>query len=276
MERQPNIGYKALSFLAYSNTFISISTSSLAFFSLAVFKEKVSPLVLWITFGATFLLYNTQQLLLGYLVIRKTAEYKQWLKKNRVLFIIMALVAGGEIYPVITSSVEFIGIYSLAFLVSLLYFLPVTNLRSIPLLKSFIIGFVWTLICVVAPLGLGAMTNEKIHFATAQLLFITALCVLFNIRDVEQDRSTGTFTVPVLYGIRTAKLLTALILCGYLSVSFFVSGDLVFVAISIVTFLLGQLFTIGSSPQRHGFYYLYGVDGIILIQSIMGIVFLKA
>lgn len=276
MERQPNIWYKTLSFLAHTNIFISICTSSLAFFSLVVFEEKITPLVLWITFGTTFLLYNAQQLFLGYLAIRKTADRKVWLKKNRILFVLMILAAGGEIYPVLISSAEFIGIYATAFLVSLLYFIPITNLRSIPLLKSFIIGFVWSLICVIAPLGIDSITNEKIHFATAQLLFIAALCVLFNIRDVEQDRATGTFTVPVLYGIRTAKLLTALILCGYLAVNFFVSSDPAFMAISSVTFLLGLVFTLFSSPQRHGFYYLYGVDGIILIQSILGIVFLKA
>lgn len=186
------------------------------------------------------------------------------------------LFAGlAEIYPLLNSSWPFLITYAIAGVISLLYFLPFSNLRSIPFLKSFIIGLVWTLICVIAPLELTGISNEKINFSIGQLLFISALCVLFNIRDVEQDIRSKTYTIPVLYGVKVAKIFALLLLVGFLVADYFAHSDWRFMMVSIVTFVAACGLTFASSPQRHNFYYLLGVDGLILFQSFLGFVLLK-
>jgi 4-hydroxybenzoate polyprenyltransferase len=276
LEKQPNILYKVLAFIAYSNIFISLCTASLAAYTLTFFSITVDVELVLITFGTTFLLYNTQQLLLGYLLVRKSPERKAWLEKNRVLLLLMALVAPAEAYPVLSSPMSFMFVYAVALFISLLYFLPFTNLRSIPFLKSLIVGTVWVLVCVVAPLAGTEPTDAKINFSLAQLFFITALCVLFNIRDMEQDKLTNTFTVPVLYGINAAKVFAVLLLLAYLGACYFTNAGFKHMTTALVTFLLGVYLSLRSSPKRHGFFYLYAVDGLIMVQSILGIVFLKA
>jgi len=231
--------------------------------------------MIWITLGTTFILYNAQQLFLSYISIKDLALRKKWAQKNKALLQLVFLVGIAELYPLYKSSWQFLFIYAVAGLISLLYFLPFFNLRSVPFLKSFIIGMVWVLVCVGAPLNISEVTPLLMWFCAAQLFFTTALCVLFNIKDLEQDRITGTYTIPVLYGIRIAKIFAMVLLVGYLLASFLAGSGHWFMAVSLGTFLLSCFFTIGSTPKRHAFYYLFGVDGLILLQCVAGILILQ-
>ena len=219
-------------------------------------------------------MYNTQQLYLGYISVKGTPLFKDWLKKNTNLLRIVMLVAAAEIYPLQKSPLELLGTYSLAAGISLLYFMPFSNLRSVPFLKSLIIGLVWVLVCVIAPLETTSFNKMEINFSLAQLGFITALCVLFNIRDVENDKKTKTYTVPVLYGIKSAKIFTIILLAGYLIAFVLVANKFYFALVASVIFVLSCTLALLASSKRHAFYYLFGVDGLILLQSIIGILFL--
>ncbi len=276
MGKQHNIFYRLIVFIAYSNVFISICAASVVWYTHLVFKEELHAGILWITFGCTFVLYNTQQLFLSFLTVRKTSEYEKWLSKNALLLALMAAVAISEIYPLFTSTLRFLLTYAAAAAISLLYFLPFSNLRAIPFLKSFIIGIVWVFICVMAPIDTAKFDMQNTFFWTSQLLFITALCVLFNIRDMEHDHKAGTYTVPVLYGASMAKIFTVLLLSGYAVLSYLAIPRMEGLCVTLIVFLASCLFTWGSSSKKHSFYYLYGVDGLILLQSILGFVFLRS
>jgi len=274
LEKQANIPYRILAFIAYTNIFISVCAASVAAWAQFFFLGKISILMIWVTLGTTFILYNTQQLFLGYISLKDLASRKKWAEKNKILLQLVFLVGIAELYPLYKSSWQFLFIYVVAGLISLLYFLPFFNLRSVPFLKSFIIGMVWVLVCVGAPLNISEVSPLLMWFCIAQLFFITALCVLFNIRDLEQDKISGAYTVPVLYGTRIAKIFTLVLLAGYLLASYLAEPGLKFMAVSLGTFLLSCFFTIRSFPKNHPFYYLFGVDGIILLQSVLGIVIL--
>jgi 4-hydroxybenzoate polyprenyltransferase len=275
LDKKRTILYASLVFLAHSNLFISLCAASVAAFTQALFLKSVSPWVVWITFGTTFVLYNTQHLLLPYLTLPGAEARRQWTRKKRVVLLLMLFLGLSELYPLCFCSWQFLLTYAISGIISLLYFLPFSNLRSIPFLKSFIIGLVWTLICVVAPLEPQFYHRQQVYFCFSQLLFITALCVLFNIRDVEQDKLAGTHTVPVLYGVKIARAFTILLLLVYLADSYLSQPPFLFFMSSFTTFLLGVYFTVSSRPGRHSFFYLLGVDGIILVQSVLGILALK-
>jgi 4-hydroxybenzoate polyprenyltransferase len=275
LDKKRTIVYTTLVFLAHSNLFISLCAASVAAFTQALFLKTILPWVVWITFGTTFVLYNTQHVLLHYLILPDAGARRQWTQRKRVVLLLMLIIALSELYPLYFCSWQFLLTYAISGVISLLYFLPFSNLRAIPFLKSFIIGLVWTLICVVAPLEPQFYHTQQVYFCFSQLLFITALCVLFNIRDVEQDKHAGTHTVPVLYGVKIAKIFTIILLLVYLAGSYLAQSAFLFAISSLATFVLSAYFTIGSRPGRHSFFYLLGVDGIILVQSILGIVALK-
>ena len=150
------------------------------------------------------------------------------------------------------------------------YFLPFSNLRSIPVIKSFTVGAVWVLVCAVAPLENVPWENEKIFFCITQLFFISALCVLFNIRDMEEDRKSNTYSVPVLFGIQKTKIFNYAILLSYLSFVPYIQLSMKVFVVYLITFTISCLFTQKASLQNHPFYYTFGVDGVILIQSLLG------
>ena len=274
LENQPNIFYKSLLFIARSNIFISVCAASLAAWSQQLFSAKITFANAWITLGATFIMYNTQQLYLEYVSVKNTSLFKPWIKKNTNLLRIVVLIAAAEIYPLQKSEPPLLITYALAAAISLLYFMPFSNLRSIPFLKSLIIGLVWGLVCVIAPLETSSFNKMELIFCFSQLFLITALCVLFNIRDVDDDKKTKTYTVPVLYGIKNAKIFAIVLLTGYLIANVFVAPVFYFIFISSLIFVISCAFTFKSYPKNHPLYYLFGVDGIILLQSVLGLLFL--
>jgi 1,4-dihydroxy-2-naphthoate octaprenyltransferase len=104
-----------------------------------------------------------------------------------------------------------------------------------------------------------------------QLIFVSVLCVLFNIRDVEEDARSGTHSLPVLFGIRHAKNFVYISMVLYLIGAFLSGFSTHFLTVSLITFFLTILFTYSSTIERHSFFYGLGVDGLILVQSVIGI-----
>jgi len=202
-------------------------------------------------------------------------SFKNWYYKNKYGIILLMIVCVAGLYPLLEISLRNFFIYLLSFCLGIFYFLPFSNLRTLPVVKSFTVGAVWTLVSVVAPLEEYPWDSKQTAFCLMQLFLISALCVLFNIRDMEEDRRSGTHSVPVLFGIKNAKNLAYLIFILYLAAYPFVENSIYFFLISFLTFLAGCIFTYKTTLKNHPFYYSFGVDGIILFQSLVGIFLFK-
>ncbi|GEO06224.1 hypothetical protein AAE02nite_38880 [Adhaeribacter aerolatus] len=110
-------------------------------------------------------------------------------------------------------------------LLSVLYSLPVLPrrgelwpLRHVPLLKIFLIAYVWTCVTVWLPLlayNQDIFSTEAWLFFLRRFLFILAITIIFDIRDVDRDRATGTVTLPGTIGIKKAKYI------AWISLAFF-------------------------------------------------------
>lgn len=260
LERLINIGDRALNFIGRSNIFISICAASLTAWAQKRTYGRMFIYDILITFSATFLLYNAQRLFLS--MLPAAHQQKGWYTKNKkMLFVLMTFALTG-LYPLIFLSVKVWLVYSVSLLLGLLYFMPFSNFRKIPAIKSLLVGLVWVLVCVIAP-----TKRMDIFFCAAQCSFVSALCILFNIRDMEHDAEAGTQTLPVLYGAGAARKAALILLFIYLVAS----GLNV---VSVITFLPAAYLTFYSFPQNHPHYYTFGVDGLILLQSILGILFL--
>ena len=270
LENQNSTAYKIVDFIGGSNIFIALCAASLTAWSQKLFLHKFSASFICITFSATFLLYNAQRMYLSF--FQSTPHsFKNWRYKNKYVIILLMLLSLIGFYPIVDISRYNTWVYFISFCLGVFYFLPFSNLRAIPVIKSFTVGTVWVLVCVIAPLEKYAWDTEKIFFCITQLFFISALCVLFNIRDTEEDRKTNTYSIPVLFGVKKTRIFNYVILFFYLSPFLCVQPSFRFFAICLVTFSVSCFFTQKASPQNHPFYYTFGVDGIILLQSLLGI-----
>lgn len=260
--KQRSLLYRTIDFVGTTNIFISLCATSLTALSLKRNMGYVPREMLLLTFCATFILYNGQQLFLSLFYYGR--QNRNWFGSRQKTLLMMMIFALAGLYPLFHFTPNQWLVYFIALLLGLSYFLPFTNLRGVPLLKSFLVGFVWVLVCVVIP-----TRTVDLFFCMAQLFLITALCLLFNIRDLKHDASVGTATLPVLYGEEVARWVTAALLIMYL----LATG---FTLYGILTFLAAIWLTFAATSKNHSFFYLFGVDGIILLQTCLAWLFLLA
>jgi 4-hydroxybenzoate polyprenyltransferase len=273
LEKPHNAIYKLVDFIGYSNIFIALCAASLTAWAQKLFLNHLSFSFISITFSATFLLYNLQRMYLSFFAHRPYT-FKNWQHKHKHIKIILMIISCAGLYPALEISKQNVLVYFISFLLGIFYFLPFSNLRAIPVIKSFTVGAVWVLVCVVAPLEETAMSTAKIFFCITQLFFVSALCVLFNIRDMEEDRRNNAYSVPVIFGIEKTRIFNYAILLFYLSLAPYVQLSLKYFIICFITFSVTCLFTQKASLQNHPFYYTFGVDGVILLQSLLGFLLL--
>lgn len=261
-------------FLTFSNLWIAIGSFVFTLQTQLVFDATLpaSNFFAWTNFVATFCLYTIQRLYTS--TKHSNSERMQWYLKNRkALFTLMAVFILLYFSFFIKHFVTFkegIIAYGFVSLLSVFYFIPPFHLRAKPYLKIFIIGFVWTTCAVIIPLMYRDYTfvlfeninAEEFYYILAQFLFISALCIPFDIRDVKNDRQDSIKTLPVHFGISTAKKIGFILLVIYILlandgkqfIAYFVSG------------LLGILLTVLSNDRRHPYYFSVLVDGLIIVQ----------
>lgn len=262
---------KILDFIVYSNLFISLCVSFATFQTALVFSNNSERIYSFIlpNFIATFVLYNLQRL---YYAAKQPDNVKyNWYNKNRrLIFTLIILTLFSSFNFLCDFFIEDLKIaagYSILALLSLFYFLPPLQLRKYGLLKPFIISFVF--ICTTTLLPLLNNLNMAVWvYAFGQFCFITALCVLFDIRDVDHDTELKFITVPIKYGVTKAKYISVFLLLVFL-VSAIFSIQTPYFTTAIITAGIAILITVLAKPSRHNYFYVFLVDGSIIFQFIL-------
>jgi len=140
-------------------------------------------------------------------------------------------------------------------------------------LKIGLIGITWALVCGNLPLiQSGESFGYAIHLTVfaEKFLFIVAITIPFDIRDMEYDNSVGVSTLPIRFGI-TRAIFIALI-CLVFSL-FIISWQIPYTSAEIaygITYTLAAFLILESSIKKENFYYLFHIDGLmILLLSLM-------
>lgn len=158
------------------------------------------------------------------------------------------------------------------------------NLRDIGWLKPFIIGFSWAGLVTVFPavyyfLSGGVafhLTLIGLLLFVKNFMFISLLCILFDIKDYATDYNQHLKTVVVKIGLRKTIFyiiipLTIIGLGSFLAYGFTHSFSPLKIMLNTIPFLL--LITVAYSLQRRRsiFYYLVIIDGLMLLKALCGI-----
>jgi 4-hydroxybenzoate polyprenyltransferase len=192
-------------------------------------------------------------------------------RKRMTIYMIIVIIIFGHI--------PFLDIYSILFiahlgLISTLYNVPeksyytsVIPLRSIPILKVFLIAYVWASISSILPaLGNGHMGNGPIWMIfTAHFLFILSITLPFDIRDFRTDRKYYLITVPHLVGIKKTKFLSIIFLLAFTVIIVSLTKTLLIVILSFITAYL----IINSNPYKKDYYFTLFIDATIILYFII-------
>jgi 4-hydroxybenzoate polyprenyltransferase len=288
MEQNRNIGKTIRSLLVsvlYSNLFISFCAFSLTIETYKLANLPASLPMATFVFLATLFTYNLSSI---YSIVRKPnqkpnkldSSWVQVHKKRLAALGIKSLLVGTFVFFYYDLEVNKLIILHLA-IISIGYTVPIVYkskkvrpLRSIPLLKVFLIAYVWAVVTVLFPLmdaGINILDAEATMLLFRRFMFILALALLFDIRDFTYDQKMNTLTIPGLLGVCTTKLISLALLTIYIVVATQTEAGNVQLAILISAIVAG-LVVIFSSEKKPRLYYLILADGIMLLHA--GLVYL--
>ena len=278
-------------FILFSNIFMALCAVAQGLVTFFLIGSKPVYSVLGLLFTSTLGVYNFS-ILISKPQKSENSPYarERWFFGHYRLMVTITIVCILSLLPLfVLISTEsrllliFLGVISFA------YSLPLFSLgdkkfglRNIPGLKQFLITLVWTMSTVLLPL----MEAQHLHLGTVSMrdttlliakrfLFIGALTVPFDIRDLFQDRQSGLKTVPVVWGEKNAYLFCQVLLAGYIVLLFLFRNNGFnndFFALTITAVLAGWLI-FRSTIEKNDYYYFFWVDGVLILQYLLLLLF---
>ena len=250
-------------------------------------ESKPNYYVLWLLFTSTLGIYNFC------ILISKPQQplqspYKRirWFYSHYRLMVTFTIVSLLSLIPLFfLMSMESRILLIFLSVISFFYGIPIFTLgdqkfglRNIPGLKQFLITLVWTMSTALLPI----LEALELHSTTISMrdttiliakrfLFIAALTVPFDIRDLFQDKQSGLKTIPVVWGEKNAYLFCQVLLFGYILLLLLFRNNGFspnFFALTITAILAGWLI-FRSKWEKNEYYYFFLVDGVLILQYLV-------
>lgn len=273
---------KTLNFILYGNIFIALcafAQTLQTYCFLEHGKPSLSILPIFVAV-ATFFLYNIHKPITFFLK-KQFVENQRFLKTKTFSTPLSILTAFSGMFC-------FYAFFQLqratqlslivAAVLSLAYVLPIfgrLRLRDLPYVKIFTIAFVWAFVTVILPVcELGKTINIGVSLMFLErFLFIFALTIPFDIRDMDWDAQTNVKTIPLSIGLKKAQYLaiSCLIICVFLDfilniLDFYDFKDML---ILIISYLLSGIIIYLTHTNRSDYFFYGLIDGMMLLQSIV-------
>lgn len=261
----------------YANVFVAFCSLAQVLFTHHLFSipfNFANNSYLLFVFLSTYLQYNVQR---GYMINANNAnsERAQWVLKHKKIMM-YSIIGCLLIVLFLCNNLSWlsIGIMIGAEVVSTLYYLPPYNFRKHGYIKPFLISSVWTISCCLVPLIENhLLTAHSVWFLVSQFCFISVLCLLFDIKDVEQDYMTGVNTYANKFGIKITKVICVCSVIIAFACFFVFQHDANSIIASAILRSLVILTILLTNEKKHSFYYYLWVDGLMIIQAILFFVF---
>ena len=276
-------------FLINSNIYISVAAVFLTIETQVQLgmKPQWQPYLL-IVFFATFFEYNLHRLIT--VVTNKDAlkvDKHQWVRKHlKQFYLIVIISAIGFLLSLFLAKKEVLIALAPVAVLTIFYSLPVfrnkTNifrLREIPFLKIFLIAFVWSVATIFLPIIQSGNLYNKVHvmiMLIERFVFVFAITIPFDIRDMKQDAQSGLKTIPLLIGEKRALFIANIGIMLFLAISaiHYQIMNLPYILIAFIVSAITTFVFINNKKLRKMTYYHYGLlDGAMLFQGLIVCIF---
>ncbi len=276
---------KVVDSIIHSNIYISLAAVLLTIATQIQLglQPQLHP-YLFLIFFATLFEYNIHKFITA-ITNKEALQAKKhsWVRNNLKLFYwIVFLSAVGFLISIFWAKREvLISLAPLAAL-TLFYSLPIYGnknnlfrLREIPYLKIFIISFVWSVSTILLPIIQFENLFEVQHLylmLIERFIFIFAITIPFDIRDIEADNSAGLRTIANIISVRTSLNISWVLLVIFWVLHLFHyswhENAAFLIAISISTF--STIYFILNKKVQSLPNYHYGIlDGTMLLQGVL-------
>lgn len=272
---------KLIRFLSYSNIWVSLGAAFFTASTYVQFQTEINWLICFFVFSSCLAAYNFQRVFRGKSIYGgpKSARHKWIIRHKLLLWGLTAFgLAGSSVLFFIDMSWHVVGLIFVLALICFVYVLPIFylknkwyRLRDIPFIKPIIIAFVWVSACVYFPIYVSDIQANNLQLATTFLLkalFIIAIALPFDIRDLKYDIHYGTLTIPSIWGAQnTIKIIHFLVL--FASVVSLFAWQQNAVSIAVLNAYLVSFFSVAwlahriNKPQGE-LYFSFVIDGALL------------
>jgi len=270
---------KISDYIIYSNLLIAAGAGCFIWETYILFKLTIDPLYIIIGFVATLFTYNIDRLVIIDSLGNTNSERHAWFAKSPKTMTGISILC----FVFLLISIFFLPGRSIFFLahlgfISIAYSVPILakgskNLRSIKILKIFLITYVWSASTVLMPLigsGINIFQRDVVLLFIERALFIFAITLPFDIRDYRSDMENKVVTIPGLIGIKSTRVLAFVCLLIFFLINLihydFHSGVLLAKLISGVSTFVIILY---ATENRHEYYYTGLLDGTIILQFLL-------
>lgn len=282
---------KPLDFLLFSNIFISLGALTQGLVTYHLLGFSPSWVVLGFLFFSTLLTYNFS-ILIQHPKDPETSEYRRvrWIFRNYKLNFAITVIATLALFPLFFMLSFKSQLLNVCLgVLSLGYAMPIFKsknkrfgLRNMPALKLFLIAFIWALSSVMIPFfelqqvhQFRLPLSDLLILNVKRFLFLVAITIPFDIRDMFQDKMFELKTIPTIFGEKKAYLFCQFMLLTYMVLLFFFRHrgfDADFFGLGVTAILTGWLI-FKSKWEKNEYYYFFYLDGTLILQYVMILIF---
>jgi 4-hydroxybenzoate polyprenyltransferase len=253
---------------------------------------EISPLLLFVFF-ATFFEYNLHVIANRLTVLRPMESLKHLfspsvsvtLRTCIIIGCICTVITFFMLDPLLMAGVVISGVITLSYSMPLIKRRgKLVRMREITYLKVFTVALGWTLITVMVPLldYLHTISTEALTILfLRRFLFIYAITIPFEIRDMERERRFGNINLPMLYGVKVMKVVGIIILLLFCILSAvhekyflfdFAGRKTFFIPLMLSAIAAGWLIVF-ASDKKTNWYFKFWTDGTMILQFLLLLLF---
>jgi len=231
-------------------------------------------------FCFTFFSYNGQRIFrLNKKILRKDnlSEHIQWVIQHKIGLTLSTVIFGliGFLCTLFIDPYCYLLLIPIGSL-SFFYVVPLTpiykrspTLRSIPYLKIIVIGITWCITIIWLPMletrfSIGMASTSLLLSMVQVFLYVLAITLPFDIRDIKCDKVSHLKTIPQLIGIKNTLIFSELLLASSMLLIYFLPIGIYFYPLflgHIITMIIIAL----TNEKRNEIFYAGWVEGTVII-----------
>lgn len=266
---------RILTFFINTNVIVSIAALCLYKVTEIIIGIRNPALSLFV-FSATLFAYNYMRLPLFTHI--KMNKRNTWLNQHqRIIYIVLFFASILIVYALSILGLRFLYLVMPAFFIGILY--PITiktsnaiySIRGIPFFKIFLIALTWGYVTFLVPVIYNNLLIDYtiLDFFLQRVLFVVAISIPFDIRDIEDDQIK---TIPKVFGIYESKIFAwfCLLVIDLLLIIDFISGviTLPFFIAMFMSIELASLTLYFSNQHKSFIFYGFLVEGLSIIMCL--------
>lgn len=220
-------------------------------------------------------------------LIKKTSHINsshfEWSAKNRKTHLV--LICAGLLFVIagfLNFKLNHFILLVILVIITLIYSIPVLpsgnkkRLKDYGILKIITLVLLWTVITVWFPADQIHHNGKQIVlFFIRRFVFLFALCLVFDLRDIDIDTKEDIKTVPVIIGVKQTHSLINVFLVVFILLTLIqfvqtsdVSGLNAMILSAAATFVTIEY----VKKNRSDIAYLACIDGMMLLQTLLVII----